>query len=105
MTQTSVKKDTFLPTISEIIDELMETETIYQQLSKDELMSTFSMLLEKPKNLEAMLHPQRFANAPLDRETLAIRVRRVVSTELLGTLLDGLTPEEVEMFNEAVKRK
>ena len=97
MTQTSLKKDTFLPTVSEIIDELMETETIYQQLSKDELMSTFSMLLEKPKNLEAI--------APLDRKTLAVRVRRVVSTELLGTLLDGLTPEEVEMFNEAVKRK
>jgi hypothetical protein len=97
MTQTSLEKDTFLPTISEIIDELMETETIYQQLSKDELMSTFSMLLEKPKNLEAI--------APLDRETLAKRVSRVLATELLGTLLDGLTPEEVEMFNEAVKRK
>jgi len=97
MTQISLEKETLLASISEIIDELMEVETIYQQLGKDELMSTFAMLLEKPKNVEAI--------APLDRETLAERVRRVVSTELLGTLLDGLTPEEVAMFNEAVKRK
>ena len=97
MTQISLEKETLLSSISEIIDELMEVETIYQQLSKDELMSTFAMLLEKPNNLKAI--------APLDRNTLAERVRRVVSTELLGTLLDGFTPEEVAMFNEAVKRK
>ena len=47
MTQTSVEKNTAIKIISEMIDRVMEKESIYQKLDRDELLETFSKILDR----------------------------------------------------------
>ncbi|GGA44191.1 hypothetical protein [Okeania sp. KiyG1] len=94
MTQASVEKNTALKRISEAIDQVMESKSIYQELDKNQLIQTFSTLLDR-------VSPQILL--PLNDERLKKRVRRVMATELLSTILDDFTPEEKEMFNAAVE--
>ena len=72
----------------------MESKSIYQQLDRDQLIETFSKLLDR-------VSPQILL--PLNDESLKKRVRRVMSTELLSTIFDDFAPEEKEMFNAAVE--
>lgn len=72
----------------------MESKSIYQQLDRDQLIETFSKLLDR-------VSPQILL--PLNDESLKKRVRRVMSTELLSTIFDDFTPEQIEMFNAAVE--
>ncbi|WP_233258494.1 hypothetical protein [[Phormidium] sp. ETS-05] len=84
-----------LSRIESIVDQLMHSNSLYQEeLSKDEMMSIYDNLLDKvsPEMLMA-----------LDDERLTKRVRRVMATQMMTKLLDGLTPEEVEIFNAAVE--
>ncbi|NET26578.1 hypothetical protein [Okeania sp. SIO1I7] len=94
MTQASTEKNTVLKRISAIIDRVMERESIYQELDRDELMETFSKILDR-------VSPQILL--PLNDERLKKRVRRVMATELLWTTPNDLTPEEIEMFNTVVE--
>ncbi|GGA44199.1 hypothetical protein [Okeania sp. KiyG1] len=47
MTQASTEKNTVLKRISETIDQAMENDSIYQELDRDELIETFSKLLDR----------------------------------------------------------
>ncbi len=94
MTQTSMEKNIVLKRISEMIDQVMESKSIYQELDRDELIETFSKILDR-------VSPQILL--PLNDERLKKRVRRVMATELLWTTPNDLTPEEIEMFNAAVE--
>ena len=95
MTQASTEKNTVLKRISEMIDQVMENDSLYQEeLDRDELIETFSKILDR-------VSPQILL--PLNDEQLKERVDRVMSTELLWRILDDFTPEEKEMFNAAVE--
>ncbi|NEN89447.1 MAG: hypothetical protein F6K48_11285 [Okeania sp. SIO3H1] len=94
MTQASTEKNTVLKRISAIIDQVMESKSIYQELDKNELIQTFSKILDR-------VSPQILL--PLNDERLKKRVRRVMATELLWTTPNDLTPEEIEMFNTVVE--
>ena len=94
MTQASVEKNIVLKRISEMIDHAMNNDSLYQELDRDELIHTFSKLLDR-------VSPQILL--PLNDESLKKRVRRVMSTELLSTIFDDFAPEEIEMFNAAVE--
>ncbi|NER05736.1 MAG: hypothetical protein F6K17_25660 [Okeania sp. SIO3C4] len=94
MTQASTEKNTVLKRISEMIDQTMENDSLYQELDRDELIETFSKLLDR-------VSPQILL--PLNDERLKKRVRRVMATELLWTTPNDLTPEEIEMFNAVVE--
>lgn len=94
MTQASTEKNTVLKRISDMIDQVMESKSIYQELDRDALVQTFSKLLDR-------VSPQILL--PLNDERLKKRVRRVMATELLWTTPNDLTPEEIEMFNAVVE--
>ncbi len=95
MAEVTTSKNIVLSRIESIVDQLMHSNSLYQEeLSKDEMMSIYDNLLDKvsPEMLMA-----------LDDERLTKRVRRVMATQMMTKLLDGLTPEEVEIFNAAVE--
>ena len=95
MTQASAEKNIVLKRISEMIDPVMENDSLYQEeLDRDELIETFSKILDR-------VSPQILL--PLNDEKLKKRVRRVMATELLWTTPNDLTPEEIEMFNAVVE--
>ena len=95
MTQTCMEKNIVLKRISEMIDQVMENYSLYQEeLDRDELMETFSKILDRVSS-QILL--------PLNDEQLKEKIDRVMSTELLSTILDDFTPEEKEMFHTAVE--
>ncbi|NEQ35789.1 MAG: hypothetical protein F6K40_05615 [Okeania sp. SIO3I5] len=94
MTQASTEKNTVLKRIAAIIDRVMESESIYQELDRNELVETFSKILDR-------VSPQILL--PLNDEKLKKRVERVMVTELLWTTPNDLTPEEIEIFNAVVE--
>ncbi|MEB3339463.1 hypothetical protein [Okeania sp.] len=94
MTQASVEKNTAIKRISVIIDQVMENDSLYQELDKNQLIDSFSTLLDK-------VSPQMVV--PLDDERLTKKVRGVMSIELLSTIFDDFTPEQIEMFNAVVE--
>ncbi len=94
MTQASIEKNTAIKRISETIDQVMESKNIYQELDKKKLIQTFSTLLDK-------VSPQMIIS--LDDERLTKKVRGVMSIELLSTIFDDFTPEQIEMFNAVVE--
>ncbi|NEN89445.1 MAG: hypothetical protein F6K48_11275 [Okeania sp. SIO3H1] len=94
MTQASVEKSKAIKRISETIDRVMESESIYQELDKNKLIQSFSTLLDKVSSQMVI---------SLDDERLTKRVRGVMSIELLSTIFDDFTPEQIEMFNAVVE--
>ena len=94
MTQTCMEKNIVLERISEMIYQVMKSKSIYQELDRDELIKTFSKILDR-------VSPQILL--PLNDERLKKGVRRVMATELLSTILDDFIPEEKEMFHAAVE--
>ena len=84
-----------LERISKIVEQLIQTNPLYQQeLNKEKIMETLSGLLDKVSPEKLIL---------LDEEQLAKRVKAVMSTELMSNLIDELKPEEVEKFNAVVE--
>ncbi|NEP80831.1 MAG: hypothetical protein F6K39_23275 [Okeania sp. SIO3B3] len=94
MTQASVEKNTAIKRISAIIDLVMERENIYQELDKNKLIQSFSTLLDKV-SLQMVIS--------LDDERLTKKVRGVMSIELLSTIFNDFTPEQIEMFDAVVE--
>ncbi|NEP76732.1 MAG: hypothetical protein F6K39_00170 [Okeania sp. SIO3B3] len=94
MTQASLDKNTAIQRISETIDLVIEIKSIYQELDKNKLIETFSTLLDR-------VSPQMVIS--LDNERLTNKVRGVMSIELLSTIFDDFTPEQIEMFNAVVE--
>ena len=89
-------KDTALNRISKVVDQVFENSDVYkEELNKTKLMQIYSDLMDNglpPENLISITEGE-----------LTRRVRQLMAMELLGTLLDGLSPEEIQIFNEAVK--
>ena len=94
MTQASVEKNTAIKRISAIIDRVMENDSLYQELDKNQLIQSFSTLLDR-------VSPQMVIS--LDDERLKKKVRGVMSIELFSTIFDDFTPEQIEMFNAVVE--
>ena len=90
------RKNTVIQRISETIDRVMERESIYQELDQNKLIQSFSKLLDQ-------VSPQIVIS--LDDERLIKKVIGVMSIELLSTIFDDFTPEQIEMFNAVVERK
>lgn len=72
----------------------MESDSLDQELDKNQLIQSFSTLLDK-------VSPQMVIS--LDDERLKKKVRGVMSIELFSTIFDYLTPEQIEMFNAVVE--
>ena len=94
MTQVSIEKDTALSRISAIVEDSIQKETVFQNLDKAELIKIFSNLLDKTSPTKVL---------SLDDEELSDRVNGVMAIEAMSHLLDDFTPEEKEMFFDAVE--
>ncbi|MGD1805763.1 hypothetical protein ACP6PL_10045 [Dapis sp. BLCC M126] len=72
----------------------MENDSLYQELDKNQLIQSFSTLLDR-------VLPQMVIS--LDDERLTKKVRGVMSIELFSKIFDDFTPEQIEMFNAVVE--
>ncbi len=94
MTPTSTTKDAVLARISPIVDNLMQSESLFQKLDKDELLEIFATLLDKVSPEDIM---------SLDEAELSRRVDGVMTVEATAGILNDLTPEQMEMYDAAVE--
>ncbi len=95
MQELSVMKDTVILRISAIIDKLLASDSLFQErLDKSELVKIFSNILDQ-------VSPQELIG--LDDEELADRVDKVMVIEAVSGTLNGLTPEQMEIFDAAVE--
>lgn len=82
--------------ISKIIDELIEENEALRALDKDQLIEDLS---ESTSNFsDAKL-------ASVSDDELRNRLKDIMFMEAMGGLLDDLSPEQIEAFDEAVKRR
>ena len=89
-------KDTALHRISKIVDEVFEDSEVYsEELDKDEFIQH---MLEQ---LDNGLLPKKVTS--INAERLTRIVRQHMAFNLLGALLEGLTPEQIRIFDEAVE--
>ncbi|MCH8292288.1 hypothetical protein IH992_14435 [Candidatus Poribacteria bacterium] len=89
-------KNTALNRISKIVDQVFkESEIFNEEVDKTEFMQVYSDLIDNGSSPKELIS--------IADEELTRRVRQLMATELLGTLLDGLTPEDIRIFNEAVE--
>ena len=89
-------KNAALNRISKIVDEVFENSEVYrEQIDKAKFMEHLS------NRIENGLAPEKAISVADDRLTRIVRQHMAI--ELLGNLSDGLTPEEIRIFNEAVE--
>ena len=82
--------------ISKLTDkELEATEVFGRLIDKIEFLDIWSEQMEDNVTPEELLS--------ISEEELTRRIGQMMTWEAMGTLLDGLTPEEVEVFNAAVE--
>jgi hypothetical protein len=89
-------KQKALHRISTIVDHVFEDTDVYrEEINKAEFMQHMS------KRIENSLSPEKAIS--ISEERLTRIVRQHMAIGLMGTLLDGLTPEQLRLFNEAVE--
>ncbi|WP_445632025.1 hypothetical protein [Nostoc sp. DSM 114167] len=83
--------------LSKIVDKLIQDNSLYQErLDKQEIIQHLVNLLDK-------FSPE-FLNAISDGE-LMDRIDSILVIEAVSGTLNDLTPEQIEMFDAAVKRR
>jgi hypothetical protein len=82
--------------ITEIVDNLINNNIHYQEnLNRQEMIA----------NVISNFTPQKVADFySVSEEELTKRVKRVLSLHLVSGMLNDFTPEEMKIFDEAVKR-
>lgn len=88
-------KDMVMLRISEIVDTLIGNNAIYRKIDKPNLMKSLSALVEKA--------PEKLISVPNDE--LTERIETVMVIEATAGMLQDLTPEEMKVFEESVKRR
>ena len=83
--------------LSKIVDKLIQDNSLYQErLDKQEIIQHLVNLLDR-------FSPE-FINALSDGE-LTDRIDSILVIEAVSGTLNDLTPEQIEMFDAAVKRR
>jgi hypothetical protein len=91
-------KQKALHRISTIVDQVFEDNEIYrEEINKTEFMQHMA------NQFNNGLSPEKVISISSERLTRIIQQH--IAYELLGMLLDGLTPEQIRLFNEAVERR
>ena len=95
MYEVSQKKDIFLSRISQIVNNLIDSNKFYQEkLDKNEMVLDLV-------NLFKQLSLEEFAT--IEDEDLTHRIDRILVTHAVSGTLNDLTPEQMKMFDEAVE--
>ncbi len=95
MYEVSQEKDVFLVRISRIVDNLIDSNSFYQEkLDKNEMVLDLVDLFKKFSLKEF---------ATIEDEDLTHRIDRILVTHAVSGTLNDLTPEQMKMFDEAVE--
>lgn len=95
MYEVSQEKDLFLVRISQIVDNLIDNNSFYQEkLDKNEMVPDLVDLF-KQFSLEEFI--------TIDNEDLTHRIDNILTLEAVSGTLNDLTPEQMKMFDEAVE--
>ncbi len=97
MYEVSQEKDIFLVRISQIVNNLIDSNSFYQEkLNKNEMVLDLVDLF-KQLSLEEFV--------TIEDEDLIHRIDRILVTRAISGTLNDLTPEQMKMFDEAVERR
>ncbi|MDM9380299.1 hypothetical protein QUB80_06240 [Chlorogloeopsis sp. ULAP01] len=97
MQEVSSGRDAAVVRISEIIDNLIKGNSLYQErLNKEEMIQLLVRLLDKfsPDYIKA-----------IPDNDLKHRIDSILVIEAVSGTLNDLTPEQMEMFNAAVEER
>lgn len=95
MYEVSQEKDIFLVRISQIVENLINSNKFYQEkLNKHEVIPDLV-------NLFKQISLEEFA--VIEDEDLTHRIDRILVTDAVSGTLNDLTPEQMKMFDEAVE--
>ncbi len=95
MYEVSQGKDIFLVRISQIVNNLIGSNSLYQEkLDKKEIILDLIDLFKQ-------FSPEEFAT--IEDEDLTHRIDRILVTDAVSGTLNDLTPEQMKMFDEAVE--
>ncbi|GCL37030.1 hypothetical protein SR1949_21370 [Sphaerospermopsis reniformis] len=98
MSNISIQEQTTYKRISAIVENLIANNSVYQErLEREQMIEKMYELFTRP-------------NLGDDVETIAdddltARISKILALEAISGLLNDLTPEEMAIFDEAVKRK
>ena len=98
MVSTNIHKESMVKRIEKVVSTLMEEDTLF----KEDL--DYSEMVEDVTNVfEENLSIDKFNN--LSDASLKKRCSRIMSINLLAKIGEDFTPEEMAIFEEAIKRK
>jgi len=82
--------------LTEIVNNLINSNTHYQEnLNREEMIT----------NVISNFTPQKIPDFySVSEEELTRRIKSILSLHLVSGMLNDLTPEEMKLFDEAVKR-
>lgn len=82
--------------LTEIVNKLIDANPIYQEnLNRQEMID----LINRTFDLVAVPDLHR-----ISQEELTKRIKRILSLHLVAGMLNDLTPEQMKIFDESVKR-
>jgi hypothetical protein len=98
MNNTSLKEKTAFKRISAIVENLIAHNSVYQErLEQDQMIHKTYELFTKPNSGDDI--------DTIAEDDLTERISKILAVEAISGLLDDFTPEEMAIFDEAVKRK
>ena len=98
MSQIIEKKDLIIARISRIVENLKQADSLFEEkLNADEMVKVLFALVTDNFTTEQF---NNLSDAELTR-----RFRKVMITEAVAGTLNDLTPEQIALFDQMVKRK
>jgi hypothetical protein len=98
MNNTSLKEETAFKRISAIVKKMIANNSVYQErLTQDKMIQKIYELFTKPNSGDDI--------DTIAEDDLTERISKILAVEAISGLLDDFTPEEMAIFDEAVKRK
>ncbi|TAF08721.1 MAG: hypothetical protein EAZ77_06490 [Nostocales cyanobacterium] len=98
MNNTSIKEQTTHKRISAIVENLIANNSVYQErLEREQMINYIYELFNKPNTVPPV--------ETMEEEDLTERINQILVVHAMAGLLDDFTPEEMAIFDEAVKRK
>ena len=98
MLSTELQQESMKTRIEKIVAILMEERPLFkEELNAEEMIQHLCNIFQKNLSVEEF-------NLMEDQD-LKKRCSGILSVEILSGLLDDLTPEQIAIFDEAVKRK
>ncbi len=98
MLSTDLQRESIIKRIEPVITILMEEQSLFkEELNYSEMVQHLSKLFAENLSFEEFI--------AISDESLKKRCSGIMSTELIAGMLNDLTPEEMAIFDEAIKRK